>query len=289
MGVSMRRRDVLAALAAAPLLPLGCARPEPTMTTTSRMPALFVAHGAPILLDDAAWVAELGAWAAALPRPRAILIVSAHWEHRPIAIGATRPLPLIYDFGGFPEKFYRLTYASPGAPELAARVRALLGGAGVPFVDEPERGLDHGAYVPLMCMAPAADVPVLQLSLPSLAGPEVFRVGRALAPLRDEGVLIVGSGFLTHNLRFAFGGGTPAWAREFDGWAEGALARGDVDALVDFEAKAPALRQNLPTTEHFVPLLVALGAAGDDVARATQPIAGFWLDGCLTRRSAQFG
>jgi len=254
------------------------------------MPALFVAHGAPPLLDDAGWVAELRAWAGALPRPRAILVLSAHWEARPVTLGATRTVPLIYDFFGFPERHYRQTYPAPGAPELAARVRALLAPHG-PVAEAPERGLDHGAYVPLVAMFPAADVPVLQVSLPGLDPGAVLALGRALAPLRDERVLIVGSGFLTHNLgRIAWqpGAATPAWAREFDAWAAGALERRDVDALLDFEAKAPAARIALPTTEHFVPVLATVGAAADDPAPPTFPITGFWL-GSLTRRSVQLG
>lgn len=255
-----------------------------------RMPALFVAHGAPPLLDDAAWVAELGAWAAALPRPRAVLVLSAHWEERPITLGATRPVPLVYDFWGFPEHHYRQTYPAPGAPALADRVRALLGPLG-PVADAPGRGLDHGAYVPLVAMYPAANVPVLQLSLPSLDPREVLAVGRALAPLREEGVLLVGSGFLTHNLgriEWRPGAATPAWAREFDAWAAEAIARRDLDALVDFEAKGPAARIALPTTEHYVPLLAAAGAALDDPRPPGFPITGFWL-GSLTRRSVQLG
>jgi len=175
-------------------------------------PVLFLAHGAPPLLDDNGWIGELAAWAKALPRPRAILVISAHWEERPLAIGATRPVPLIYDFYGFPERFYRLQYPSPGAPELAARVRGLLDGAGIRWIDEPERGLDHGTYVPLLCMYPTADIPVLQISLPSMDPKELHAVGRAIAPLRDEGVLIIGSGFLTHNLRALSLRETPAWA-----------------------------------------------------------------------------
>jgi 4,5-DOPA dioxygenase extradiol len=247
------------------------------------MPVLFQAHGAPMLLDDAGWVAELAAWAKALPRPRAILVVSAHWEARPLAIGATRPVPLIYDFYGFPEKFYKLQYRSPGAPELAARVKALLPAA----VDEPERGLDHGAYIPLMCMYPQADIPVLQISLPSQDPAELYAVGKALAPLRDEGVLIIGSGFITHNLRALRETTTPAWARDFDAWTADAIARHDVDALLDYKKQAPGVREALPTHEHFVPLLVATGAAPDD--KPVFPITGFWWGGAMTRRSVQFG
>jgi 4,5-DOPA dioxygenase extradiol len=250
-------------------------------------PVLFLAHGAPPLLDDNGWIGELAAWAKALPRPRAILVISAHWEERPLAIGATRPVPLIYDFYGFPDRFYRLTYPSPGAPELAARIRGLLHGASISWIDEPERGLDHGTYVPLLCMYPAADIPVLQISLPSMDPKELHAVGRALAPLRDEGVLIIGSGFLTHNLRALSLRQTPAWASEFDAWTADVIARRDLDALLDYRARAPGVGEALPTHEHFVPVIVAAGAAGD--AAPTFPITGFWWGGAMTRRSVQFG
>ena len=252
----------------------------------SKMPVLFQAHGAPPLLDDPGWIAELAAWAKALPQPRAIVVVSAHWEARPLAIGATRPLPLIYDFYGFPDKFYQLQYPAPGAPDVAARIRGLLQGANIPTVDEPTRGLDHGTYIPLMCMYPAADIPVLQISLPSEDPRELFRVGQALAPLRDEGVLLIGSGFLTHNLRALRLRETPAWARDLDAWCADVLVRGDHDALVDYRAKAPGVVESLPTHEHFVPVLVAAGAAAS--ATVTFPITGFWWGGAMTRRSAQF-
>ncbi|MFA6954905.1 MAG: class III extradiol ring-cleavage dioxygenase [Thermoanaerobaculia bacterium] len=254
-----------------------------------RLPTLFVAHGAPPLLDDAGWVRELGNWAAYLARPRAIVMLSAHWEARPVTIGATRTVPLIYDFFGFPQHYYEQRYAAPGAPELAARVRGLLSGAH-PTTEAPHRGLDHGAYVPLVAMYPEADVPVLQVSLPSEDPKELFALGEALAPLRDEGVLLTGSGFITHNLRTVdWHGGSPppSWAVEFDQWTAEALARRDVDALLDYEKKGPGVRMALPTREHFVPLLVALGASGAKDALSF-PIDGFWL-GSLTRRSVQFG
>ena len=275
------------ALGAAALL--GCKEtPMPTtVPTTSTMPVLFLAHGAPPLLDDAGWIAELAAWGKALPRPRAIVVVSAHWEARPLAIGAVEPLPLIYDFYGFPDKFYRLHYPSPGAPEVALRIRDLLAAAKIACIDEPARGLDHGTYIPLMCMYPEADIPVLQLSLPSQQPAELFAVGRALAALRAEGVLVIGSGFLTHNLRALALRETPAWASEFDAWAADALARRDLDALIDYRKRAPGVRESLPTHEHFVPVIVAAGAAGD--SPATFPITGFWFGGAMTRRSVQFG
>jgi 4,5-DOPA dioxygenase extradiol len=255
--------------------------------TAGRLSAIFAAHGAPILLDDEAWMSELAAWARALPKPRAVLMVSAHWEQRPTTLAATRSVPLVYDFYGFPERYYRTLYPAPGAPELAERVRELLRGAGEDVADAPERGLDHGAYVPLVAMYPDADVPVLQVSMPGLDARALFELGRVVAPLRDEGVLVFGSGFLTHNMSYAFRPGTPAWAREFDAWAEDALARFDVDALLDFQRRAPAAELALPTWEHYAPLLVALGAASESRPEVAFPITGWWLDGAFTRRSVQ--
>ena len=255
-----------------------------------KIPVVFLAHGSPLLLDDGGWVRELATWAGALPRPRSILMLSAHWVDRPITVGATRTVPLVYDFYGFPEKYYQQSYPAPGAPELAARVKALLHSETV--ADSPDRGLDHGAYVPLVAMYPKADVPVLQASLPSLEPTALFSLGRALAPLRDEGVLIVGSGFLTHNLRtvdFRPNAPTPAWAAEFDAWAADVLARRDVDALLDYRQRAPGVREALPTHEHFVPVVVSMGAAIDDAkATASFPITGFAY-GTATRRSLQLG
>jgi 4,5-DOPA dioxygenase extradiol len=251
------------------------------------MPVIFAAHGAPVLLDDEVWVGELAAWARALPRPRSVLMISAHWEARPATLGATATVPLVYDFSGFPEKYYQVRYPAPGAPELAARVRALLGARGLGVADAPRRGLDHGAYVPLAAMYPDADVPVLQLSMPALDPEELFALGEALAPLRDEGVLVFGSGFLTHNMRYAFRPGVPTWAREFDTWAADALGRFDVDALRDFRARAPAAATALPTWEHYAPVLVAAGAVGGGRPGVSFPITGFWMDGAFTRRSVQ--
>ncbi|MBL8858298.1 MAG: dioxygenase [Planctomycetes bacterium] len=253
------------------------------------MPVVFAAHGAPILLDDEVWIGELAAWAQAMPKPKSILMISAHWEQRPTALGATSTVPLVYDFFGFAERYYETQYPAPGAPALAARVRELLRERGIAFVDEPTRGLDHGAYVPLVAMYPAADVPVLQVSMPALDADQLFDLGRALAPLRDEGVLIFGSGFLTHNMRYAFKSGVPNWAREFDDWAAESLARLDFEALTNFETRAPAARLALPTWEHYAPVLVAAGAVAGAAATVSFPITGFWLDGAFTKRSVQFG
>jgi len=255
---------------------------------TSAMPVIFAAHGAPVLLDDTPWMGELAAWARAMPKPKSVLMVSAHWEEPAATIGATKTVPLIYDFGGFPERYYQTKYPAPGAPELATRIRALLSGRGIPVDEDSGRGLDHGAYVPLVPMYPEANVPVLQLSMPALDPKTLFALGQALAPLRDEGVLIFGSGFLTHNMRYAFRPGIPAWAKEFDDWAADAIGRFDVDALRNFQVRAPAASTALPTWEHYAPLLVAAGAASEGRHAVSFPITGFWMEGAFTKRSVQF-
>ena len=255
--------------------------------TEGRMPTIYLGHGAPPLVDDPLWVAELAAWALALPRPRAVLMVSAHWEGAPLAVGATDDgVPLVYDFYGFPDRYYRARYPSPGAPALAGRVRDLLSGV-EPVTEEPERGLDHGAYVPLLVMYPQADVPVLQVSMPSLDPRRLLDIGARLRPLRDEGVLIVGSGFLTHGLPFLrdlrFDAPPPEWSLEFDDWAAQALDAGAVGDLVGFR-DAPGARYAHPRTEHFAPLFVTLGAGGGGTPPASI-ITGFWLG--LSKRSVQ--
>ncbi|MET9809047.1 dioxygenase family protein [Streptomyces halstedii] len=256
--------------------------------TAARMPALYLSHGAPPLADDPVWPAELAAWSAELPRPKAILMVSAHWEEAPLALGATETVPLVYDFWGFPEHYYGVRYAAPGAPELAENVRKLLRRAGTPVQDIPDRGLDHGAYVPLVEMYPDAGIPVLQISLPTLDPQALMDIGRRLAPLRDEGVLIVGSGFFTHNLAaLRHAGGTPGWSAEFDDWGHRALRAQDIDALLDFEHKSPAGKLAHPRTEHFAPLFVTLGAAEGDLDQGRSVIDGFWMG--LAKRSVQFG
>jgi 4,5-DOPA dioxygenase extradiol len=255
----------------------------------SAMPALYLGHGAPPLVDDALWTSQLAAWAGDLPRPTAILVVSAHWESAPLTIGATDDaVPLVYDFGGFPERYYRTQYASPGAPQLAARVKALMPD-GETVAEQPRRGLDHGAYVPLTVMYPDADIPVLQISLPTLDPEKLVALGRRLAPLRDEGVLIVGSGFLTHGLPFLrdfqVDQAPPGWSADFDAWAGQALARGAVDELIDFRHRAPGMPYAHPTIEHFAPMFVTLGAAADPQAAPDQRIDGFWIG--LSKRSFQ--
>ena len=254
----------------------------------NRMPTLYLGHGAPPLVDDPLWVAQLAAWASALPRPNAVLIVSAHWENAPLTMGSTRTgTPLVYDFGGFPQRYYQQQYRSPGAPELAADVRRLL--SDQPVAEEPDRGLDHGAYVPLTVMYPEADVPVLQISMPSLDPEQLFDIGRRLRPLRDQSVLIIGSGFLTHGLPyirdFRLDAPPPAWSAEFDAWAHEALEQGDVDELSDFVHRAPAVRYAHPRTEHLAPLFVTLGAGDSNGEPLPSIIDGYWMG--LSKRSIQ--
>ncbi|MDI3403440.1 dioxygenase family protein [Streptomyces cavernicola] len=260
-----------------------------TAVAPERMPALYLSHGAPPLADDALWTGQLAAWSADLPRPKAVLMVSAHWEEAPLALGATETVPLVYDFWGFPEHYYQVRYAAPGAPELADAVRKLLRTAGTPVQDIEDRGLDHGAYVPLVEMYPDADVPVLQISLPTLDPQRLMEIGRKLAPLRDAGVLIVGSGFFTHNLAALRQGGIPSWSAEFDAWGREALDAQDVDALLDFTHKSPAGQLAHPRTEHFAPLFVAMGAAdaNGELGAQRSVIDGFWMG--LAKRSVQFG
>ena len=257
--------------------------------TPGRMPAVYLGHGAPPLQDDPLWVAELAAWAAALPRPQAVLMVSAHWLEGPApTLGATEAgVPLVYDFYGFPDRYYAARYPAPPAPALARRVAELAGGERA-VAHEPGRGLDHGAYVPLVAMYPEADVPVLQLSLPTLDPGRLLELGAQLRPLRDEGVLIIGSGFMTHGLpylrEFVLDAPPPDWSKDFDQWVAAALEKGDAERLAAFRDK-PSARYAHPTVEHFVPLFVALGAAAPDAPAAT-PISGFWLG--LSKRSVQF-
>ncbi|MDH6580440.1 class III extradiol ring-cleavage dioxygenase [Kitasatospora sp. MAP5-34] len=257
-------------------------------TTTERMPALYLSHGAPPLADDPIWPGQLAAWSADLPKPKAILMISAHWEEAPLALGATTTLPLVYDFWGFPERYYQVRYPAPGAPELAQSVRKLLRAPGMSVQDVPDRGLDHGAYVPLVEMFPDADIPVLQISMPTLDPQRLMEIGRRLALLRDEGVLIVGSGFFTHNLRaLNMDGQVSSVMTEFDDWGRRTLAAHDVDALLDFEHKAPAAKLAHPRIEHFSPLFVTLGAATDDLDTQRTIIDGFWAG--LAKRSIQIG
>lgn len=251
------------------------------------MPALYLGHGAPPLLDDPVWSGQLRALAAGLPRPTAILIVSAHWESAPLALSASGPgTELVYDFGGFDPKYYRLRYDTPDASALAARVEALMP-AGEQVHRHSRRGLDHGAWVPLRIMYPDADIPVLQLSLPTQDPGRLMDLGRRLRALREEGVLVIGSGFMTHGLPFLrdfrIDAPAPGWSADFDAWAADALSRGDVDELASYRDRAPGMPYAHPSVEHFTPLFVALGAAADPSQAGDQIIDGFWMG--LSKRS----
>jgi 4,5-DOPA dioxygenase extradiol len=255
----------------------------------TRMPALYIGHGAPPLLDDPLWSGQLADWARSLPRPRAILVVSAHWESAPVMLSAPEAgTPLVYDFGGFAQRYYEMTYATPDASELASRVAAMMPST-EPVHQHPSRGLDHGAWVPLKLMYPDADIPVLQLSLPTDDPGRLMELGRRLRPLRDEGVLVMGSGFLTHGLpflrEFRTDAAAPGWSSEFDAWAAEALARGDVDELASYRSKAPGMPYAHPTVEHYTPLFITLGAASDTEAPGEQVVDGFWMG--LSKRSLQ--
>lgn len=232
------------------------------------LPALFISHGSPMLaLQPGASGPALAHLAAELPRPTAILVLSAHWESRELSVsGASQP-ETWHDFYGFPSELYAVQYPAPGSPALAGEVVELLAQAGLCAHIDPQRPLDHGAWVPLSLMYPRADIPVVQLSLPSQLGPELqTRVGRALAGLRAQGVLLIGSGSITHNLgELDWHAGPEAiepWAQAFRDWMVAKLASDDEAALHDYRRQAPDAVRNHPSDEHLLPLFFARGAGG---------------------------
>ncbi len=252
-------------------------------------PAGFVAHGAPLLALDDVKGLDLLRWTARMPKPRKILVVSAHWERAPASLGPTQPVPLIYDFYGFPDALYQLKYPAPANEAFARQVEGLLKGI-EPVERQPERGLDHGTWVPLRRMYPKADIPVIQLSLPTHDPARLYAIGKALAPLRNDGVLILGSGNLTHNLGrvdWRPDAPVPTWANDFDAWIRDTLVRADGDRLIEYNRLAPGVQMAHPTREHFVPILVAAGAAAGG-GKASFPIEGFEY-GSIARRTVQFG
>ena len=257
---------------------------------SAALPTFFLSHGSPMLALDpgaaGAFWAELGR---TLPRPAAVLSVSAHWMTTVPALSRAEHPATIHDFYGFPEPLYRLSYEPPGAPALADRAAELLQAAGLSPAIDPARGLDHGAWVPLRSIYPKADVPVTQLAIqPRRDARWHFAVGEALAPLRQESVLILASGGAVHNLSDLSreGGATPAWARAFDDWLAEKLAAGDTEALLDWE-NAPAARRAHPSEDHFLPIFVAMGAAGRGT-RAERIHRGFEL-GSLSLAAFRFG
>jgi 4,5-DOPA dioxygenase extradiol len=234
-----------------------------------RQPVYFISHGSPMLaLQDSEarrFLQTLGRDIRAAGVPRAILMLSAHWETMaPTASLADRP-ETIHDFGGFPRALFEMQYPAPGAPEVAQDALAALASAGITVTAGQTRGLDHGAWVPLILMFPEADIPVAQLSIQPHLGPAYHRrLGEALRPLRDQGVLIIASGSLTHNLRDLAWEGTDEvapWAAAFQSWIHDKVSGADVGALDDYRARAPFARQNHPRDEHLLPLFAAVGAA----------------------------
>ena len=254
-------------------------------------PALFVSHGAPTYaLEPGLAGAQLSALGRALPKPAAVLVVSPHWITRQPQVAVTAKPETIHDFGGFDDALYDISYPASGHPELARKAVAVLRAAGWAAEENSQRGLDHGAWVPLSFLYPKADVPVFQVSLPhQLDGAGALAFGAALAPLKDEGVLIVGSGSLTHNL-YEFRGGAKdeeRYVTEFVAWIRDAVTQGDAQRLAQTLQLAPHAARAHPTAEHFLPLLVAAGAAGSLLPATT--LAGGTRYGMLSMESYVFG
>jgi 4,5-DOPA dioxygenase extradiol len=231
------------------------------------LPALFVSHGSPMFAVDAGSTGPaLHAWAQAHARPQAIVVMSPHWMARQPTVMSTPAPQTWHDFGGFPPELYTLQYPAPGQPALAHEVLALLQAAGIAAAEDSRRPLDHGTWVPLMHLYPEADIPVVQLALPATAGPaEVHAMGRALRPLAAQGVLLMGTGSMTHNLGEFFGGQTePApYVLEFSRWVEARIAHGELAALLDYRARAPHAERAHPSEDHFLPLFFTLGAGSE--------------------------
>lgn len=247
------------------------------MTTTTRLPTLFLSHGAPTLpIDPSLPSGGFTALASQLPRPEAVLMLSAHWGTLQPVVSTARQPETIHDFYGFPRALYEIQYPAPGAPDVAQRAAALLRDQGV-AVGEESHGLDHGAWVPMLLMFPEANVPVAQLSIqPRADAAHHYTLGRALRALREDGVMVIGSGQITHNLRAADFSARPEDAdprvAEFTDWFEAHLAARDIDALLDYRRRAPHAQLMHPTDEHLLPVFTALGAADDDYTFGVQSL-----------------
>ncbi len=264
----------------------------PTVTGMNRMPSLFVSHGAPTFAIEPGQAGpQLQALGARLPRPRALLVMSPHWMTPQVQVSTSAAPETIHDFGGFPRELYAIQYPAPGSPEVAHRALALLQADGWTAVEAPHQGLDHGAWVPVRHLFPAADVPVLQVSMPrGLDAAGAVRLGRALAPLSEEGVLIIGSGSITHNLyevKWEPGPEPEAYAAEFTAWARQAVQRRDEPGLVNYLSVAPHARRAHPTPDHYLPLPFAFGASAPDAV--TQVIDGGTTHGVLAMDAYLFG
>lgn len=247
------------------------------------LPSLFVSHGSPMTaLEPGPVGARWAEMAAQLPKPRAIVVASAHWLARQPQVGGAAQPATIHDFGGFPPALYELRYPAAGDTALAEDVAQRIVRASLPAATDPQRGLDHGVWVPLRFLYPHADIPVVPVSIQPMLGPRhQFELGRALAPLRDDGVLLLGSGSITHNLH-DWGAGydeehEAPYVRPFIDWIEQRLAANDIDALLDYRTQAPFAERAHPTDEHLLPLFFAMGAAGEDALGARRIDAGIEL------------
>ena len=255
-------------------------------------PVLFVSHGSPMLgLEAGAWGEALHRWATALTGVKAVLVLSAHWEApAPIGIMSAQAPATMHDFSGFPDSLFALAYGAPGEPALALRIQEHFAAAGIPAQLDAGRPLDHGAWVPLMAAFPGATIPVLELAMPRPRTPgQLFALGKALRPLREEGVLIVASGGLVHNLRLLDWAGAAApepWALAFATWVTERLARGEYEAVQEASTTAPHYEKAVPTSEHFDPLFFALGAAG---ASPMATVYDGWQLGSLSLKTWSWG
>lgn len=249
------------------------------MNAATRLPTLFISHGGgpwPYIDDMKTQFAKTAQWLTALPatlpcKPKAILCISGHWEENILSVSSSAHPPMVYDYSGFPEHTYHIQYKAPGAPALAAKVQQLLSKNGFENAADENQGFDHGTFVPLVLMYPDANIPVVQLSLQRKLDPLLhIRVGTALQSLRDEGVLIIGSGLSYHNLR-AFGPAASPVADAFEQWLSRTVEIQNADErnqhLVQWAAEAPQARMAHPREDHLIPLMVAAGAAGDDLGR----------------------
>ena len=261
------------------------------------LPTLFVGHGSPMQAVETSTTTRFFAeWPDTIPLPQAVLVISAHWLDTPLSITHWDTCPILHDFYGFPEALYRLDYPAPGSPKMAERVVSLLeaesggmDGFG-PVNLERERGLDHGAWVPLRHMFPQANVPVVQVSMPAGWHPEkLYRLGLALAPLRQEGVVILASGSATHNLKCISSAEAPPpqWAVVFDEWLREKTTRWELHELFEFWVNAPHGTQAHPTSEHLTPLFVAMGAAHE--GRNARVVHDGFSFGCLSNLCLEFG
>lgn len=244
-----------------------------------KLPTLFLSHGSPMFAVEPGILGPLlGQLGRTLPRPRAIVVLSPHWMSRRLEVTSARQPETVHDFGGFPRVLYTLQYPAPGAPGVAAEVIAQLAHHGLQAVANDNNGLDHGAWVPLRHLYPDADIPVIQLSQPTSPSPlALLELGQALAPLREQGILIVASGSMTHNLyEFRMADKGEPYAQAFADWVWQRIAEGDLGALLDYRSQAPSAVRAHPTDEHFLPLYFAIGAAGEDWTTATR------LDGGVT-------